>query len=469
MKPVVLELSGESISVATGNLILKRKNLVIDTQLGQLAAGLVYNSADNVWRFSFDMTHDGQFFTDQTGTWYDLAPVTTGFEVTGSHWVAHGPNAVRTRGGLIHEFEGGVLERSYWNHFEYPRISYHSEQIANKRRVMRIEQCFYEDSLCRAVFEIARDALGRVTRIEDRAGRAAEFFYDTNGNLIAARDALDIEEGWSGARYDYAPGPYGIERLAARTTSEGERSEYGYDAKGHLTMVRRKGEGDPTYRFEYSRIAAESYQTVVTKPGGGSRVYRYDPFWRLSEFENEEGETTHYGWSGFEPSSQTDDAGTTTRWSYGRHAASFPGDRQVIIETKPSGNIVTSVFSTTDLNISDPLEYALVSKEDSMGVIETREYELGRLHRTRNGSGESTTFLYESGLFPSEITDASNRKLLIDHYGENGNPSGVGLWLNGMEVYDAPRLYDAVGNLLQGSSIETPLSPGTAGNRFQEF
>ena len=136
MKPVVLELSGESISVATGNLILKRKNLVIDTQLGQLAAGLVYNSADNVWRFGFDMTHDGQFFTDQTGTWYDLAPVTTGFEVTGSHWVAHGPNAVRTRGGLIHEFEGGVLERSYWNHFEYPRISYRSEQIANKRRVM---------------------------------------------------------------------------------------------------------------------------------------------------------------------------------------------------------------------------------------------------------------------------------------------------------------------------------------------
>src|SRR5262245_43822182 len=52
-EPAALEVPGGIVNAAGGNLLLRRVDLSIDTKLGTLEIGAVYNSKTRSWRWSF--------------------------------------------------------------------------------------------------------------------------------------------------------------------------------------------------------------------------------------------------------------------------------------------------------------------------------------------------------------------------------------------------------------------------------
>ena len=188
----MLPVPGGAVNVAGGNLIVSRTDLSIDTRLGTHRVGATYNSADGSWLWSFDLFYDGGSFVDPSGALYDVMALAAGEAIPGTAWVVVDADTLKTKGGMVHEFDGaGRLAALHWSSSDYPRLVFLSQTLAGAPRTTEIDQCTAPGS-CADVFDIAYDAnTGRVVSIADRAGRLAEFSYDAEGRLSQARDGLD--------------------------------------------------------------------------------------------------------------------------------------------------------------------------------------------------------------------------------------------------------------------------------------
>jgi RHS repeat-associated protein len=447
-----LRVPGGLVNAIGGNLHLRRVDLSIETRLGTREVGAVYDSASGAWLWDFDVRYDGALFLDPTGARHETGSLAPGSAVPGTVWVVVDGDSLRTKGGLVHDFDAdGRLAAIHWRGAAYPRLTTTSQTLAGEPRITKIRQCTASAS-CSDVFTMAYDAAGRLVSITDRAGRQASFTWDGEGRLVAARDALDAARGWPGFRYEYAGAD-----LTALTNSEDERVEFAY-AGGRISRVRAVGEGDPELQLAYEGRQDGLYRTRVTDALGAETRYRYDAHRRLHEVENmASGDLTVRTWSGRRVASEIRPDGVATSWSYA-------GD-DVATRVEPSGNVVSYVYSPHGVDRDAPLERPIASVSDSLGLVEQRGYDAaGRLVSVTNGAGETVGFGWGSdGLVETVTTPDGVVRWYLDR-AEHGRAERLRLG----DVEQARR-FDAVGNLLEGPSDDfAPLPGGLVERAFDE-
>ena len=478
MTPLVFDLPDAKVSLATGNLHIKRTDISFEYFVGTMEIGAVYNSAKNKWLWNFEMENNGHHFTDPSGAWHDISHVGIGEEIPGTHWVVSGPLTMRTKSGLTYTFESQKLDSIHWANDPYPRLKMVRSEIHGADRVTEIAICM-NDELCGAFFRMEYDNSGRLVRIEGTPSiPGASFGYDDAGHLIQAQSAQDIAQGRPGWTYGYVLLADGTSKLSSMTQSEGERVDFEfYGPRNQLSKVTRIGEGNPETHFQYRQSAPGQYQTTVTQPDGSNRRYLFDSVWRLASFENEVGDIDTYEWTGMKLASHTDKAGLKTSWSYVVEKQDVFGYGHIpALETKtevqPSGNLVVTRFQRTALHLGPKNEWPVLSVTDSLGTLVAREYDaLGRMTSSTNGADE--TIFWGYGVHDGVFSSIVSRSRDLYSYGAIKNYSGqfyqalfnadVGY------VWSAPWEYDAIGNLIQGGGTETPTAAGRPGIASRSF
>ena len=192
-------------SVLGGNLQIARRDLDFDTRLGTVALGAVWNSAEGRWRDAFELAWDGATFVDAAGTSHAAGGLADGAAIPGTIWVRLDARTLRTKGGLVHEFDasgtarGGALRE---RRVPAPRVP--PRRGRGRRRAS--SSCASSPRPARGtrLATFAYDGAGRLAAIEDRAGRRAELTWNAVGQLVAARSAFDVAAGLPGFRYGYA-------------------------------------------------------------------------------------------------------------------------------------------------------------------------------------------------------------------------------------------------------------------------
>ncbi|MFI5320023.1 MAG: RHS repeat domain-containing protein [Myxococcota bacterium] len=438
-RPGLVELSelarvavpGGHVNAAGGNYFHERVDLALDTRLGPFAIGAVYNSAWG-WTASVDASYRNGALRDATGASIPLASVADGAAAPGTRWVKLDATRVKTKGGLVHEFDAatGRLLAIHYASASYPRLRFVQSQLGAQWRATAVEQCT-SATACAPVFTLGYDASARLVRVDDRAGRTALFGYDSAGKLVSARDGLDVANGWPGERYAYAGNA-----LSAITNSEGERLEIVSDSVARATQVRSIGAGDPTWRFAYGvGNPAGLYATTVTDPLGHVSSYVIDASCRVQSIVNALGERTDFTWSGLRPASRTLPDGTRTAWTW--------LDNDLASETLPSGNVRGFAYRTEGVDRERPDARPLLELRDSLGLIEQRSYDAnGRLTGITNGASESTRIAYDAGEAIAQITHPGGSAVYFEQVGEHGHAERVSLDRSAWTTL----AFDAVGN-----------------------
>jgi RHS repeat-associated protein len=432
------------VNVMGGNLLAERRDLDLDTRLGNLRLEAAWNSADAVWRFGFELSYDGTTFVDASGARHPTAGLADGVAIPGTIWVRLGARTLRTKGGLVHEFDAaGRLAALRWASGSYPRLEYRRAAVAGASRLVEIRQWSKADDWT-WLARFSYDAGGRLVALDDRAGRRATFAWDAAGRLTAARDPLDVENGWPGFRYQYAAG-----KLVAITSSEGVRAEVSYEG-ARVTEVRARGEGDPAFRFSY-RPAGSQFLTTVSDPLGNATLFSWDAMRRLLALENALGERSVWTWRALRPESFTGPAGVATYWVF--------ADDDPVLELQPSGNALVFAWDAGAENRADPARRAPRRIADSLGPIRENSYDAeGRLVSTANGAGEVRRFAWNGANLLAAATDPAGVETRFEDHGEHGHPRRVeraGL----VETFE----YDPVGNLLSGSGSSAVPGAGDTG------
>ncbi len=433
------------VNAAGGNFHHQRVDLSLETRLGPFAIGAVYDSASG-WLASVDVTYKDQTLRDASGASLTLASLANGAAVPGTRWVKLDETQVKTKGGLVHEFDattGRLLVQRYAS-ASYPRLRFVQVRIGSQTRTRAVDQCT-SATACTPLFTLAYDANARLVRVDDRAGRIALFTYDAAGKLASARDGLDVAKGWPGERYAYA-GNF----LAAITNSEGERVEITSDLAGRATEVRAIGAGDPSWRFSYGVGSATGiYTTTLTNPLGHVTSYAIDASLRLQSLTNPLGERTDFTWIGFRPGSRTLPDGTRTTWSW--------VNDDLASETTPAGNVRTFTYQAGATDRAQLDARPLLELRDSVSLVERRSYDAnGRLASVTNGHAEETAFSYDASESLVRATLPDGTVLALSGYGEHGQPSFA---VFGESPDGAVSSYDNVGNRIR-STMPDPESGG---------
>ncbi|MEE2674992.1 MAG: RHS repeat-associated core domain-containing protein [Myxococcota bacterium] len=464
-----------SVNAMGGNLLVPRVDLSIDTLIGTLEVGAVFNSATRAWTWSFDETYEKDTFTDATGAAHtDLDDLVEGAAIAGTTWVKGAELRIKSKAGLTRHFHGGSgrLRWMYWGEIGetfYPRLNFSEQAIAGQKRIVAVIQCVSVIA-CQDVISISYDSTGQVVAIDDVAGRRAEFEW-SGSELVNAKDGLDVEEGRAGFSYEYDFS--GL--LTAITNGEGERTEIDYSS-GQVAEVKDIGEGDPTRTFFYEDKIDGFYTTRYWDPLGYEHRYVFDGLHRLHQLENVAlGESTLWAYgSSLRPIAMTVNTGATTHYTWS-------GD-DLVTEVQPSGNVVqytyepaaidrpTEVTSRFDSNQANPGHRPFLKVEDSIGLVEERAYDsTGRLVSVSNGAGETVSFEYDPNGYTykgqiSKVTGPSGGELSLGGYGWHGHArsaSAIGVFLS-----EQTRAFDPVGNRLTGARIGSPEQGGVTGRSY---
>ena len=441
------------VNLAGGNFLHRRVDLSIDSLFGVLEVGASYNSATRGWQWSFDMTYDGENFLDDSGAVHDLSLLASGEAGPGTHWVKLDGQSLKTKGGLVHRFDADShrLVAVTGTDGPLPALSYTADWIEGAERTTTVSQCRSGGS-CVWIYSIAYDANGCVAGIQDKAGRQAFFLNDAHCRPWIARDALDVARGWPGRRYAYSDGV-----LNSITNSEGERIEYAYSA-GRLVEIRSPGDGDQTLGFAYGFDAArELFFGAVSDARDGISFYWHDPEQRLHESRNAVGGLTRFTWSGRRPSSRVGPDGARTAWV-------FEDDDPVRVEL-PSGNVVLYSYAPDAQNRDRPLERPFSQISDSLGLVEERSYDgRGHLLSVRTGADDFYWFYHDGEGMLRLVIEPSGMSTWLDAYGEHGHAEEIA-----RESTTIHRVFDPVGNLVEGPARQMPLDPGRPGIRKRRF
>ncbi len=446
-----IPVPGGIVNAAGGNLLVPRVDLSIETRLGRREVGAVYNSANDMWRWSFDIYYNGSTLIDASGAEYQTSGSLNGTLISGSVWIKLDNTRIRSLGGLVHEFgAGGKLTAIHWESGDYPRLEYTSQWVAGALRPAHVRQCRAVGE-CEDVYDVTYDSAGRVIEIQDRAGRRALFAYDGLGNLIQARDPLDMARGWDGFRYEY-----GWSRLLAITNSEGERIEFDTTTVlGSVRAVRHIGTPNRVHLFTYDYVGAwhppnKPVQTTRHRdPNGNRTVHRMDRYRRSHQIDLPSGDTIERSWNGFDIERLVAANGSKTRWTF--------VSEDEVLRHDPSGNEVRVNFRMTGgENRANPFARPIDRIEDDLGQVEARGYEDGRLVWIENGAGERTHISYDADNQITSVALPDGAALTFADYGEHGQPE---MLTAGGET--ETRVYDAVGNLVSAAGFDTlDLRPG---------
>jgi len=442
------------VHLEAGNLSLDRVDLSLDTRLGLLEHGVVYNSASGRWSWRHEMTYVGGIFTDVSGAEHDVSALVDGAAIPGTYWVKIDDTQVRTKGGRVHLFDAttGRLRSTRWADGPFPVLRYEVENVAGVLRTTRIDQCV-DDTSCSEQFVFHHDAAGCLDEVIDRAGRVARYEYGAECRMETARSALDVERGWLGTRYEYG----GAGRLRALTNSEGERVEFEYRG-GRIAVVRRVGEAGPEHRMVYvfDEETGRSLTHVVT-PAGSIWRYEFDERGRLLRRVSPEGVVLEQGWSGLRPAWQRDANGSTWQFEY--------RNDDLNRVTDPGGHVTLVFHAATAVDRVHPRQRPISRIHDSLGVREVRSYDsAGRLAALVDGLDDVIRFSWDELGQLASMTLPDDRVVSYHDYGEHGHPARI----ERGELVER-RLFDAVGNLEKSDSLLGELATGRPGMIRRRF
>jgi YD repeat-containing protein len=464
-EPAFAEVPGGLVNTIGRNLLVRRVDLSIDTHLGTFDVGAVWNSALNLWTWSFDsIAYLNGTFLDETGAVHNVAALAAGQAVPGTSWVKLDATTMKTRGGLRYQFAAnGRPQNVRWTSATLPRLDFvQATQGDGQLHTSRIDQCPGGGGACTAVFTFAYDATGKPTSITDRAGRVAQFTW-TSGRLTVARDALDIAQGLPGFRYEYGGGP-----LSAIVNSENERVEFTW-AGGRLATALRKGlpTGDLVYTLAgFAPDASGFYRTEITDPVGGKTTWRYDGLRRLRQRVDAVGGiwTWTYntggadGTGGLRPDVATLPSGVQTRFTYENDdvkTKEYPWNEPVAANR----NLTTWTYNANGVDREKPRTRAVLTVADKLGSVETRSYDgAGRLTGIANGVGVGRTFAYGNKELVTQVVTETGSVIDFSGFEEHGHPTTVNV---GGQASN--QVFDLVGNLEKGPGMGPYDAPAEIG------
>ncbi len=438
------------VHLAHGNVSSDRVDLVLDTRVAPLVVGAVFNSATGHWAWRHDMRLAGGVFFDDSGAELDVGAVVDGAAIPGTHWVRVDETRIKTKGGLVHRFDPitGRLVEVHWSDGSYPALRYVADPSV-PGRLDRIEQCVSAAS-CSVQLTIEYDAAGCVLAVVDRAGRTADYLHERLGATcrpLVARDPFDVERDLPGRRYAY--GVAG--RLRAIVNSEDERIELDWSGD-NIARVRRVGHGDPEVRFGFVvDVGGRRTVAVKTTASGAVWVYEFDAEQRLSRMRSPEGDVVTQTWSGRRPTSRTDASGRVWRYDW--------VDDDLVRVEQPSGAAEVRVYAPGAVDRRHPERRPVLLVTDDLGTRQVRSFDAsGRMISSRNGAGDTTHFEWDALGQLARATLPDGVVIEYHDYGEHGHAARV---VRG-EVEEV-RLFDAVGNLEKGASVQGELGPGRPG------
>lgn len=427
---------GGSVVLAGGNLVVRQVDLSIDTRLSTFELSRTYNSADSVWRWSFELRRTASVFVDSTGAEHDLSNSSAGTPVPGTRWVDAGPAAIETRGGLRYEFaSSGELAIIRYKTHDFPRIVLDWSPGSPRPRLAAIRQCVAV-STCSSVMTFQSTTTGRPLSVTDRAGRVVEYGYDpATGRLASARDGFDVQKSLPGHRFHYQD-----DDLVAIETPDGELVTYLYDDAHRLREARI---GSLAFSFRYMpKDAAGLFRTLYLAPSGAETLYAYDGQRRLRRVVDPAGNETTVDWQGLRPSRRVDPSGPVTSWTYQE-------DRLVAWTTR-AGNTIHFEYEPAAVNTFDLDTTPLRRSWDSLGPLADWSYGPDGLPETwSNGEAEVTTYEYDGLAQLTAVTEPSGTVTRMRSYGDHGHPTRL---VRGQLQLDLS--YDAVGNLVQGPGLD---------------
>jgi RHS repeat-associated protein len=441
----VVAVPGGLYNVAGRNLMLQRADVSVDTRiLAGTAIGATYNSATASWHWSYEMRFDGDTFVDHQGAVYDVATLADGAAVPGTYWVRVDGDTVKTKGGLVFDFDAqGQLQAEYWSSDPYPRYQYVRDPDFIELRECASEALPIEQ--CRLVFTIDLGPSGP-TRILDEESmnvgitRESLYAYDVLGRMKTARTPFEVDEGLPGTRYEYDSG--GL--LTARVDSEASRIEYSW-IFGWLAQVTQIGEGDPSHAFTHPQIVdgeASLYSVIHANPLGGQTKYTFTAGGHVTQIERiDTGEAMTVVWNQpLNRPSQIIGFDGTTRQLQGW----VDDDPTIVIE--PSGNVVQLSYEPDGVDAGEPLARPIASVVDSLGAVWAVTYDTAGRPVTKANGEDETTVLDYVGAEVSRATAPWGSTLDFVSYGVHGH------WRTGISssVPEASiqRKFDRMGNLV---------------------
>jgi len=436
----LVAVPGGQVNVAGGNLLIPLQVLRIDTWLGSEDVSAVYNAATNRWTWSFDLHYDGSTLQDASGAALDAASVAPGAAIPGTTWVVLDASRVKTKGGLVHEFDAsGRLVARYWASSAYPRVVYTSQIIAGEARTTAAQQCTAPGT-CTPLLTFGYDTAGHLVSIVDRAGRQAELTY-VAGQLASLRDPLEVAQGWPGHRFTYTGS-----HLTRIDSSDGETVAYSYNG-ARLASAQAVGMENPTWQLQYEawNASEQSFATRVTNPEGAVTRLRYSAAGEVLSVHQPTGELTAFTWSAHRVVRMEDPGGLVWTLAYTQD--------DLTTLTEPSGNVTHFLYAPNATDRSEPRARPLLSATDSLGLIEARQYDTqGRLVAMSNGEGDTTSMAYDDStqmvrelVRPNGPGDPDGVVADLSQYGEDGHPRTLMIGQT-----QRTQVYDAVGNLLSG-------------------
>ncbi|MBW2241161.1 MAG: RHS repeat-associated core domain-containing protein [Deltaproteobacteria bacterium] len=432
-----------AVNAIGGNLVVRRDDLSRDTRVGTRTISATYNSASLAWLWSFDMTYDGTTLVDESGATHDVAGLQDGDPIPGTFWVKVDASAIRWKGGLLLSFDAaGRLAFEHWTDGAFPRIEYEMQTVAGSLHTAGIQQCTAA-STCTSLFSISYDGTGQVVGIDDLVGHQASFSWDAGGHLTSARDGLDLAEGLPGWSYEYSD-----DLLVAMVNSEGERIELDYDGL-RVEEIREIGEENPVHQFHYQPENGGLYRTRYWDPMGKERIFAFDSNRQLMQIERVEvSETETWTWADKRPTSHTSPSGATTSWVW--------SNDDLASELQPSGNVVLYSYQVGGLDRESPTRSAIAIIQDSIGLVEQRSYDAsGRMTVQTLGAGEITQFAYNGDGSLASFTRPNGVMQSFSGYGPHGHAAAVTV-----DGVAQTRVYDAVGNQIEGTAAEEPEQGG---------
>jgi len=436
----------------------------VDTPVWTQHAGAVYSSATGEWTWSHEVRFDGETFVDPSGAVHQVGSLPAGTAIPGTHWVVLGADAIRTKGGRTYHFRAdGRVDFLAWANSTHPRIDY-----AWEGDVLRIRQCpspAVPEPLCPAVLSVHLGPHGPLRVVDERSAaagttREALYTYDAEGRLETARTPFEVESGLAGTLYEYAPL---FSLLTPQVTSEGERSEYAWEARRRLSRVTQIGEESPEHRFAYQvgSTGPARYEVVHTNPVGGETRYRMDGLRRVHEvLLATTGEQKSLAWSddGLRPERVTDFDGATRRF------LAWQDDDPVLVE-EPSGNVLQVAYAPGAVDVDRPYARPVRTVVDSLGPVMVRTFDArGRPTSLTDGTGATRTWEYSEAVLDRVLLPWGG-EVTYEAYGIHGG--WVSARSSALPELPLRRLVDPVGNvrvpgagLQQGGVLERRFDAG---------
>jgi RHS repeat-associated protein len=245
------------VNVGNGNLLVRRVDLEISTRLGPIHAGETFNSADAEWVDLLNLRYDGVTLIDDPGSRL------SGRALEDSGWSRVDDDTVRTRGGRLYRFDGGLLTRIEAPFPDGPLLVLERDARGRLVQIVQRRERWPDETLLEVRYE------GNVALYESY-GRTAECVRDSDDRVRSVRDPAAFERAGPQTVYDYDERG----RLSRIVDPKGVVTLVRYDRWGRAIEVRR---GSERHEFRYELRASRSarFATLHTDPTGALTEYRH--------------------------------------------------------------------------------------------------------------------------------------------------------------------------------------------------